>query len=166
MIVNTRQYSISERKLITCISLRRKLLQRLPATLNPDTTQLEIDNLKRQAEFITTQMKDYIALRSGRIAPPDLSEVSDLPHNLIRARIALGWSPRKLARQIGIDPSQVHRWESTYYASVSLSRVLSVADLLNAALKRQNRPVNLLGKPLKLGADWFDCDFRQLPDHQ
>lgn len=166
MIANARQYAIAERKMKRCVSLRRKLMQGLPTALNQAQAQQEIDILQRQAELITGQMKDYVALRTGRVIPPDLSEISNLPHNLINARIALGWSQQEFARQSGVVPSQVHRWESTYYATVSLSKVLAVAELLHSALKRQERSFKLLGAPLKLGADWFDTDFRQLADNQ
>lgn len=164
MIANARQYTISERKLKKCISIRRKLLGKLPLALNIAQAQQEIDNLQRQAELITKEMKEYVGLSIGRIAPPDLGEISELPCNLIRARIALGWSQQEFAGRYGVAPSQVHRWESTLYKAVSLFRVLAVAELLSSALKQQDRPLRLFAKPLKLGADWFNADFRQLAE--
>ncbi len=166
MIVNGRQYAISERKLLKCISLRKKLIIRLNRAVNKEDAQNEIDNLQRQAQLITKHMKEYVALNSGRIAPPDLSDIRNLPHNLIRARISIGWSPLEFAKQCSVAPSQVHRWESTHYASVSLHRILSVAELLNCAMQQQKTDARLLNAPLKLGADWFDSDFRQLADNQ
>ncbi len=109
-------------------------MQGMQMTLNAGDTQKEIDDLKEQAELLTKEMKEYIALSAGRIAPPDLSEIGNLPNNLIRARIALGWSQKEFARQVGVVPSQVHLWESTQYKSVSLFRVLAVANLLSSKI--------------------------------
>ncbi len=163
MIKNERQYVKSERKMVACIAIRAKLVRKLHMAVNQEQAQQEIDNLQRQAELITKQMKDYVALRSGRIAPPELSEISNLPINLICARIALGSPPQELARRYGVTPAQIHRWESTNYARACLSTVLAVADLLNASLK-QKCPSKHFGQPLKLGCDWFNHDFRQLED--
>jgi transcriptional regulator with XRE-family HTH domain len=163
MIKNERQYAKSERKMVACIAIRAKLVRKLHMAVNQAQAQQEIDNLQRQAELITRQMKDYIALQTRRIAPPELSEISNLPTNLIRARIALGWAPKDLARHYGVAPAQIHRWESTNYARASFSTVLAVADLLNTNLKQQP-PSKHLGQPLKLGCDLFNHDFRQLED--
>jgi DNA-binding transcriptional regulator YiaG len=166
MIVNQRQYELSERKMKKCIAVRWKLMRRLLMASNKDEVQQEIDNLQRQAESITKQMKDYVSLTTGRSTPPNLSEVSCLPQNLVRARIALCWSQQEFARRFGVAPSQVHRWESTYYASASLSTVLAVAEFLNSNLKLQDRPLRLFDRPLKLGCDWFDDDFKVLPENR
>jgi HTH-type transcriptional regulator/antitoxin HigA len=158
MIVNGRQYALSERKLRKCIAMRRKLLRKLSAALNTTATQQEIEVLQEQMESMTKEMNEYRALRTGRIEPPDLSEIKHLPQNLIRLRIAVGWSQQDLARQSRVSPSLVHRWESTAYKVVSLSRVLAVADLLNSALQQQERPLDLIGQPLTFTADWFNSD--------
>ena len=162
MIANRRQYAILEKKLKSCISRRGRLIHKVHRALNRGEVQHQIDSLQLQAELITREMKEYIALSSGRMAPPDLSEISNLPENLIRVRVALGWSQQEFARQFGVAASQVYRWESTQYRPVTLGRVLSVANFLNCALKQQERPLQLFGPPLKLGADWFNDDFRQL----
>lgn len=164
MIANGRQYALSEKKLKYCISLRKKLLLKLSSALNKAEALNEIDHLQREAERLTALMKDYVALITGRVSPPDLSSVSSLPRDLVRGRIALGWTEKEFSRQCGVQPSQVHRWEKNCYASVSLARILSIAAMLNSALMLQQQNPKLLGKPLKLGADWFDTDFRKLPD--
>jgi HTH-type transcriptional regulator / antitoxin HipB len=164
MIANERQYAILERKLKNCISLRKKLLLRHNVVSKDKAAEEQIDDLQKQAEVMTEQMKDYLGLTMGRIAPPDLSEINNLPQNLIRARVALGWSQQEFARQLGIAPSQLHRWESRCYRAVCLDKVLLVANLLHSALRQQDRTFHLSDKSLKLGADWFNADFRNLPD--
>jgi transcriptional regulator with XRE-family HTH domain len=173
MIRTTQQYFRAEKTVKRCIGLRWRLLDDLANAARQGRKQHELDKLQReidilqwQAQQVTKQMKEYVSLQTGRTLPPDLSDTIQLPANLIRARIAAGWSPNQLAERLDVVASQVYRWESTLYKGASLSVVLKIAEILNGALKQQERPATMLGQPLKLGSDWFDRDFRELNESE
>jgi transcriptional regulator with XRE-family HTH domain len=173
MIRTTQQYLEAERTMKDCIGRRWRLLRILEKKEHEgckrsemDKLQKEIDRLQWQAQQITGQMKEYVSLQTWRIAPPDLSDVSNLPANLIRARIATGWTPNELAKRLGVVKSQIHRWESSLYAAASLSAVLKIAQILHETIKQQDRPETMLGQSLLLGSDLFDRDFRELGENE
>ena len=48
---------------------------------------------------------------------------------LIRARIAQGLSQKSLAGRLGLKEQQIQRYEASEYASASLARIRSVAEV-------------------------------------
>ena len=50
---------------------------------------------------------------------------------LVKARIARGWTQRRLADALGIAEQQVQRYESSGYRSASLARICDVAAALD-----------------------------------
>lgn len=49
----------------------------------------------------------------------------------MKARIARGWTQRRLAHALGVAEQQVQRYESTAFRSASLARICDVADALD-----------------------------------
>ena len=56
--------------------------------------------------------------------------MSELPRLLIKARIARGLSQKSLAGRLGLKEQQNQMYEASEYASASLARVRSVAEVL------------------------------------
>jgi HTH-type transcriptional regulator / antitoxin HipB len=52
----------------------------------------------------------------------------------VKARIARGWTQRKLAEQLGVAEQQVQRYEATGYAAASLARLSDVAQALEMSV--------------------------------
>jgi HTH-type transcriptional regulator / antitoxin HigA len=52
----------------------------------------------------------------------------------VKARIARGWSQRRLAAGLGVAEQQVQRYEATGYRSASLARILDVAATLGITI--------------------------------
>ena len=58
----------------------------------------------------------------------------EMPDALIRARIAVGLTQKKLAERLGLKEQQVQRYEATQYAGVSLDRIQAVAEALGVEI--------------------------------
>jgi transcriptional regulator with XRE-family HTH domain len=89
--------------------------------------QLELDAVWGQAAELREQLREYDDLREGRVPVGVLSTVDDLPRLLVRGRIAAGLSQRDLANRLGLKEQQIQRYESSQYASASLSRLREIA---------------------------------------
>jgi transcriptional regulator with XRE-family HTH domain len=54
---------------------------------------------------------------------------------LIKARIAKGWSQRRLAEELGVAEQQIQRYESTGYTAASLARLCDVVAALGVDVR-------------------------------
>jgi transcriptional regulator with XRE-family HTH domain len=95
--------------------------------------KLEVAAVEGQLGELRAQLTEYDALREGRVAVGELSSLDHLPRLLVRARIAAGLSQRLLAERLGLKEQQIQRYESSDYASASLSRLRQVADAVGLA---------------------------------
>lgn len=105
-----------------------------PAKKRSKLAQLEIDAVCSQADDLRAELEEYDRLRSGNVSTFEASSLQELATLLIKARIARGWSQRRLADQLGIAEQQVQRYESTGYRSASLARVCDVAAALDVTI--------------------------------
>ena len=92
--------------------------------------RLEIDAVSAQAEDLRAEVREYEALSSGNVSTFEASSLSGLASLLIKARIARGWSQRRLADELGVAEQQVQRYEATEYRTASLARICDVAAAL------------------------------------
>jgi len=132
MITNERQYRISRAQLKKLRDAARDFdieeTAKYPKSLVLAKAELgaltsEVDNLK-------AQVKEYEDLKSGFATRLKATSLEELPTVLIKARIAKGLSQRQLANALGIKEQQIQRYESSDYTSVSLRRLVRVADAL------------------------------------
>ncbi len=96
--------------------------------------QLEIDAVRSQADDLRAELDEYDRLRSGEVSTFEASSLEDLAVLLIKARIARGWSQRRLADVLSIAEQQVQRYESTGYRSASLARICDIAAALDVTI--------------------------------
>jgi ribosome-binding protein aMBF1 (putative translation factor) len=92
--------------------------------------QLQIDAANAHADDLRTELADYDVLRSGTIRTIEAPTLGGLADALIKARIARGWTQKRLAEQLGIAEQQVQRYEATSYAAANLARLGDIADAL------------------------------------
>jgi ribosome-binding protein aMBF1 (putative translation factor) len=111
-----------------------ELEQRAPARTRTKLQQLQIDAARSQATDLRVELSDYELLRSGSMRTFEASSLSGLADAFIKARIARGWTQRRLADELGIAEQQVQRYESTGYAAASLARLVDVAEALNVTV--------------------------------
>lgn len=96
--------------------------------------RLELEAVEAQAEALRSELDQYERLRSGAVSTFEASSLADLATLLVKARIARGWSQRRLAEAIGIAEQQVQRYEATEYRSASLARLREVAIALHLTI--------------------------------
>lgn len=163
MIANERQYKISRQQLAR---LRRSFGQPgADESAEPQTlVHAEMNALSSQIESISAEIADYEALRSGAtIIPLDVG-LSELPHQLIRARIARGLSQRDLADRLGLKEQQIQRYESQEYASASLRRLGQIAKALGlrVAGATDSPPVAAEGPIEQAALDWTGFPVKEM----
>ena len=94
-------------------------------------TQLELDAVRAQAGDLRAEIEEYDRLRSGAVSAFEATSLAELATLLVKARIARGWTQRRLADALGIAEQQVQRYESSGYRSASLARICDVAAALD-----------------------------------
>lgn len=96
--------------------------------------QAKIDAARSQAADLRQELAAYDALRSGAVRTFEASSLLGLADALVKARVARGWTQRRLADELGVAEQQVQRYESTGYASASLARLADVAAALGVTV--------------------------------
>jgi len=94
-------------------------------------TQLELDAVRAQADDLRAEIEEYDRLRSGAVSAFEAPSLAELATLLVKARIARGWTQRRLADALGIAEQQVQRYESSDYRSASLARICDIAAALD-----------------------------------
>lgn len=134
MISNERQYRITKAQ---AEKLRDALKQFQAQSASdrkthPRLVKAQADGMQSQIESLTRELREYEALRAGDVPPPDLGYITNIPRDLVRARIASGLSQKELAALLGMPEQQIQRYEATEYESVSFARIAEIADTLQA----------------------------------
>jgi HTH-type transcriptional regulator/antitoxin HigA len=99
--------------------------------------QVEFDAVRAQADDLRNEVSEYEQLRSGRVSTFEASSLAELATLLVKARIARGWTQRRLADALGIAEQQVQRYESTDFRSASLARICDVAAALDIEISEK-----------------------------
>ncbi len=117
-----------------CDRLRRRVADPKAAALATN----EIARTEFRIDELTEQVRVYFALlsESGDNSRP--LKLVDVPENLIKRRIRLGWSQAQFAQMLGLSRQLISRYEKSRYASVSLKRLVHV-DLVLRTHERRRR---------------------------
>lgn len=134
MIKNERQYRITRAQADKFAQALRSASRASAPEMHPLLLKAQEDALRSQLEDLRTEIAEYEALTSGKARVPEVKSLDQLPQILIQARIANGLSQRDLAEKLSMKEQQIQRYESTEYASASLTRVLEVARSLDVKL--------------------------------
>ena len=136
MIKNEREYKITKASLAKFSSALRHIAALRKSSGKYDKAQLKLqhDAAQSMANELRQQIDEYESLKkSGRFKLSVLETVEVIPSSLIRARIALGWTQKDLAKRLGTTEQQVQRYESTDYESASLKRITEIVGILKTA---------------------------------
>jgi HTH-type transcriptional regulator/antitoxin HigA len=170
MITNEREYRISKGQLLR-IREATKLFDVVAAEKRTGSKVLakaELAALKSENEVLSSQIREYEALKAGKVSVFKAESLSELPDLLIQARIAQGLSQRQLAGRLDLKEQQIQRYEAERYASASLRRLTEVSEALelNISEVAELRPV----KPRFVGAHCVSsrvstkgCHFQKTP---
>ena len=132
MIKNERQYRITRAQAERFSEALRELEGETAKELglHPLLLKARRDAVRSQLADLEEELGDYERLKSGEFEFGRLDSVADVPRLLIRARIARGLSQKSLAGRLGLKEQQIQRYEASEYASASLARIRSVAEVL------------------------------------
>jgi HTH-type transcriptional regulator/antitoxin HigA len=97
--------------------------------------ELEIAAVRSQLGDLEAEIAEYEHLRSGTIRSFEAGSLPELAVALVKARIAKGWSQRRLAEELGVAEQQIQRYESTGYAAASLARLCDVVAALGVDVR-------------------------------
>lgn len=139
MIKNERQYRVTKAQ---AQKFEQALTQlRQSANVRQEDAalwQLQTEALTSQLNDLEAELEEYTTLTNRSSSQPislTLSSLSELPSALIKARIANKLSQKALAEQLGLKEQQIQRYESTDYASASLSRLVEISEVLGLKLE-------------------------------
>lgn len=128
MITNELQYRATKAHAAQFEEALRNL--QADTTLDRKRRDLEIAAVQAQLGDLHAELAEYEELRSGTIRSFEAASLPELAVALVKARIAKGWSQRRLAEELGIAEQQIQRYESTGYTSASLARLCDVVAAL------------------------------------
>ena len=136
MIRNERQYRITktqtEKFKEALIDARKE-----KEDLHPKLRLAQEKAIQSQLEELNKQLEEYEELREGRRTILELSSFDDMPLALIQSRIASGLTQKDLAEKLGLKEQQVQRYESTDYASASLTTISNVIKALDISVHQE-----------------------------
>ena len=132
MIKNSKQLEVTKARLDefrkAILALNNELEQ------NPILKKAQIDALRSSIEEFEREIKTYESLREGQLCAVMGGQFHEIARILIQIRIAKGWKQTDLAREIGIEPQQIQRYEATDYEGASLTRLYDIVDALEVPL--------------------------------
>ena len=134
MIRNERQYKITKTQIKKFKEALEKF-EKQKSKAHPMLVKAQKDAMKSELSVLESQVKDYEKLRSGKYRVLKDSSFDDLPIELIRARIALGYTQKQLGELVGLKEQQIQRYEETEYTSASFSRLREIINALGLDVK-------------------------------
>ena len=150
MITNERQYKITRSELQ---KLEQAVLELEDGRHDP-IAFVSLDALRSEIQVLQSQVAEYEYLRSGAPSAFVVCSLSDLPRDLIRARIAKGLSQRELAQSLGLKEQQIQRYEASQYSGASVARLLDIAADLGLEVSAGETPGDTGPHTLDAEVDW------------
>jgi ribosome-binding protein aMBF1 (putative translation factor) len=143
MIKNEREYKITKaslKKLEDALNHLQKL--RKEGASDDAKLKLQEAATKSVLKDLQEQLAEYEQLKKGRFKAAALEVVEAVPSNLIRARIALGWTQKDLAARLGTTEQQIQKYEATDYESASFKKIVEIASVLKEAQAQDSKRRN------------------------
>ena len=138
MIKNEKQLGITKKKLRDFKTAFQNLKTGLAAKADI-RIKMQADALESDIKALQKKIKEYEKLRTGDVKILTGHSIEDLPSLLIKARIARSMSQKQLAQTLGLKEQQIQRYESSNYASASLSRIIEVVQALDLSIEEKAR---------------------------
>lgn len=171
MIKNEKQYKITKAQTNKLNTALRLLQNNGDKDLNDNILKdAEKEALCSQISDLKIEINEYEKLRSGELFMSEISSLAELPHTLIKARIALGLTHKELGKLLGLKEQQIQRYEANDYKTASLSRILEIIKVLGIKHKidvsviSSNTSIKSILKKLKnIGIDYKFIIKRLIP---
>jgi len=135
MIKNEREYKITKASLAKFEKSLAFIAKRREDGTHDDLAKLRLQESAARSMLceLQDQIDEYEQLRAGSFDLQALDMVEAIPSSLIRARIAIGWTQKDLAKRLGISEQQIQKYESTDYESASFRKIHEIVTVLKAA---------------------------------
>lgn len=138
MISNERQYRITRARLQDFESALAEVSEPgSSAAVSHELLALQREALSSQREELAADIAEYERLRSGEQFVIEANSLADFPRALIAGRVARGMTQKDLAEKIGVKEQQIQRWESSYYANTSFSRIREIVEALQLQVREE-----------------------------
>ena len=131
MIKNEREYKITrasvkrfEKSLVHITTLMKD------SKIEPAKLKLQEAANKSILAELRKQLVEYDQLKISKFQLSKFDEVETLPNNLVKARIALGWTQKDLANRLKTTEQQIQKYEASNYKSASLGRIIEIVNIL------------------------------------
>jgi transcriptional regulator with XRE-family HTH domain len=136
MIKNERQYKISKSQVE---KFETALAQTISKSKEKKTTlgKLESRAISSQLEDLRQDVLEYEELRAGERSVIYVDSFDQLSTALVQARIASGLTHKELAEKLDLKEQQIQRYESTNYASASLTRIEEIVSALGVQVRKE-----------------------------
>jgi hypothetical protein len=99
--------------------------------LSPKKQEIYRNALEGEVENLQSQINEYEVLKSGELQSLISNRFTELPLNLIRARIARGFNEQYIANQLNIDVSDYIELEDELFAEADTATIIKLISLLN-----------------------------------
>lgn len=135
MITNERQYRIAKARVA---GADRAITEEEAkhAGKPPIVREAFVGSLRGNLQQLLAEIDEYEQLRSGSVELR-ASGLSELPQLLIKARVAHGWTQRRLAERLRVPEQQVQRWEAHEYHGVGIERLAEISDALGVTVEER-----------------------------
>jgi ribosome-binding protein aMBF1 (putative translation factor) len=138
MIRNEREYKITKSSIAKFKRSLAQIDKRKLTTPQSWGGALSEQAIRTIVGELEEDVRQYEQLKNGMFSEVSMSElVAALPVNLIRARIAVGWTQKDLAKKLGTSEQQIQKYEATDYQSASLGRITEIAALFREECARK-----------------------------
>jgi DNA-binding Xre family transcriptional regulator len=137
MIKNEKQYRISKSwvKKFEDAIFEAKQLPKNPK--QPWLRRGQIESLQVQLDDLQVEIKEYEALKTGKVKLTPLDAVSALPVLLIKWRIANNWTQKELSERLGLAEQQIQKYENTNYSTATLETLTRIAIALKEGISHR-----------------------------
>ncbi|MEH7883801.1 hypothetical protein V7654_05680 [Bacillus sp. JJ1609] len=98
--------------------------------LSPKKQDIYRKALEGEVENLQSQINEYELLKSGKLHDFFSDKLTELPLNLIRARIAKGFDEQYIADQLNIDRSDYIELEDELFAEADTATIINLISLL------------------------------------
>jgi transcriptional regulator with XRE-family HTH domain len=138
MIKNDRQYRLTKAHAREfSLALTNAATQSVPKGIDPALADVQRDALDSQLQEMLQDLREYEALKEGKITVFEAESLAELPLLLVKARIARGLTQKDLAESLNVKEQQVQRWEANDYAAASLETLKAVSEALDVEIMQQ-----------------------------
>ncbi|HZF94356.1 MAG TPA: XRE family transcriptional regulator [Allosphingosinicella sp.] len=141
MIKNEKEYKTTKAALAAYEDALSQfnVLRLIERGVSPVIAEAQKGSYERQINELREKIAAYDSLKNGEETHLVASDIGELGHKLISARIAKGLTQREFANLAGLKEQQIQRYEKEAYASANLRRLSYLAGVLGVKFTGEMR---------------------------